>query len=349
MKRCLLVTAFLISATIYASAQGDERDCAQKIRLAQSIYDQGRLQEAESILVELAKQISCNKQEKVAAYKLLCLTHIYLEEPVKADEDMLQILKTDPYFEINEVVDPAEFVALYKTFRTNPIYRLGAVFGGNASQPNVRNSIIANNADDSFTTGISFHAGVNAEFPLTEKLTLNPSLLFAQKSFNRTSELDRGSAGGQPLSNTTTATETQLWLSAPVVVQYLVFPRSAFQPYVSAGVSFDYLLNASMLVETIQDGAGAVQEKTVGMTREPINLSAVVAAGGRFRIFGGYVTGEVRYLYGFSKVNSEKTYYKNQQTVFDNNIGDPLFSVNSLFLNIGYVQNIFNPKKKKNK
>lgn len=40
------------------------------------------------------------------------LTYIYLEEPAKADQSMLNILLTDPYFEINEAMILAEFVAL---------------------------------------------------------------------------------------------------------------------------------------------------------------------------------------------------------------------------------------------
>jgi len=63
---------------------------------------------------------------------------LYLpEEPEKADESMLSLLRTDPYFKPNPDVDPAEFIGLYNTFRTRPVYRLGVKFSINASQPNV--------------------------------------------------------------------------------------------------------------------------------------------------------------------------------------------------------------------
>jgi len=90
--------------------------CAQTIRLATSVYEQGRLHELPDLLKNCLNS-GFTQQERVTAYKLLTLSYIYLEEPEKADESMLKLLETNPYFEINAAVDPAEFIALYNTFR----------------------------------------------------------------------------------------------------------------------------------------------------------------------------------------------------------------------------------------
>jgi hypothetical protein len=338
-----LIPALLLSLSAFAS-YAQLTSCAQTLRLARSTYEQGRLHEIPTLMTRCLEN-GFSQQEKVEAYKLLCLSYIYLEEPEKADEAMLKLLQTDSYFEINETTDPAEFIALYRTFRTKPVYRIGVNLGVNATQPNVTDAIETSTADSKYSRAIAFQFGLNGEIPLTKKLTLNPSLLFQQKSFNIKSELSRGAGtNGEPLGNRTTGKEALTWVSLPVAVQYEL-KSGRYNPYVSLGVSADYLMTPELTVETIQDGAGVVQEQTYEIEREKINLSAIAAVGGKLRIFGGYFITEVRYAYGITRVNSEKTSEKNQILAFNNNLGDPLFKLNSLSVTIGYVQNIFNPKK----
>ena len=132
MRRFLpLIVVALSGVSFFARGQST---CAQTLRLAQSIYEQGRLHELPQLLQECLRN-GFNHEEKVSAYKLLTLTHIYLEEPEKADEMMLALLRTDTEFQVNDAVDPAEFVALYKTFRTYPIYRIGGQTGCGCRSP----------------------------------------------------------------------------------------------------------------------------------------------------------------------------------------------------------------------
>src|SRR5882757_1957642 len=115
----------------FAQVGGD-----QTLRLAQSIYEQGRLHEIPSLPglkdTEIAKY---SKSNQVDAYRLLTLASIYLEEPEKADENMLKLLRTEHFYEPNEQVEPAEFIGLYKTFRTKPVFNIGLKFGPNSTIP----------------------------------------------------------------------------------------------------------------------------------------------------------------------------------------------------------------------
>jgi hypothetical protein len=184
-------TSFLIVLLFAACNAMAQSTCTQTLRTARSTYDLGRLHDLPGLLEDCLKNGFTN-QEKTEAYKLLTLTYIYLEEPAKADEAMLDLLRTDPYFQINKEVDPAEFISLYKTFRTNPVYRLGLNIGVNASQPNVTSAIEATDGEASYTYKISFQFGANMEIPLSDKFTLNPSLLFQQKSFSYSNTVNRG-------------------------------------------------------------------------------------------------------------------------------------------------------------
>src|SRR5258706_9043491 len=87
---------------------GQLQSGAQTLRLAQSIYEQGRLHELPELINKNLDAFS--KSEKVTGYRLLTLAYIYLEEPEKADETLLKLIQTDPYFKPNPGVDPAEFI-----------------------------------------------------------------------------------------------------------------------------------------------------------------------------------------------------------------------------------------------
>jgi len=342
MKR--LLPLIIIGCTLLhrVSAQST---CTQTLRTARSTYDQGRLHELPSLLEGCIRN-GFTQQEKVEAYKLLTLAYIYLEEPAKADEAMLNLLNTDHYFEVNPATDPAEFIALYKTFRTKPIYRLGGKIGANASQPNVSTSVQANDGSSKYKYGIGVQLSIVAEIPINDKLTLNTELGYQQRTFTYTNEVN---FTGDTVY-TTTAKESQSWLSLPVSLQYQ-FNAVKFKPFVSVGVQGDYLLNDAIGAQRSRKGF-AVDQKTfdVKPQRQTFNISALIAAGVHLKLGGGFVTAEVRYLYGITKINSTKTAFDvNDHLPFDYGYADNTFRLNTLAVQAGYVYNIFNPKKLRSK
>lgn len=346
MKRLLPFLLFIISS---ASVLAQSATPGQILRLARSSYEQGRLNEVTTQLnKEFFSDARTTKPEKVEGYKILCQAYIYLEEPEKADEAMLRILETDPYFQINEAVDPAEFVALYKTFRTTPIYRIGAKLGINATQPNVKESVtaveLAEGSEYRYLIGIQF--GASAELPINSKLTLHGDLLFQQKRFGLDMTVDRGDdLNGEPQLNRFEGIESQTWISFPVTVEYLLLPEKKYKPYVAAGVAVDYLLSSSMSSERLRDNQQSIQQKTYDMERESIALNAVVAGGVKIPLAGGYFVAEVRFNYGLTNVNSKETAFANQEFTLDQGYADPIFNLNSLSLTGSYIYNVFKPKK----
>lgn len=350
MNRLLLLIFFLVALAVSSYAQTATPSCAQTLRLAQSVYEQGRLHEIPAILEKCLKENGFSKQEKVNAYKILTNTYIYLEEPEKADESMLNILLTDPYFAINEAVDPAEFVALYKTFRTTPIYRLGAKLGVNASQPNVTELAsaveLAPGSNYKYAIGILF--GAAAEIPINDRMTLHGEVLYLQRKFNINLMVDRGTnLAGDILKNEFIGVETQNWLSLPLSFEYKIADKK-FNPYVAGGVSIDYLLGANMKGLRNRTAAAAVSETTFELKpqRESLNISALAAAGVKLKVGGGFFVAEVRYLYGITNVNSQQSAYANELATWDQGYADPVFKLSSLGLTGSYIINIFSPKKK---
>jgi hypothetical protein len=348
MKRVLVcVLALFIGVRTYAQISS----CAQTLRLARSTYEQGRLHELPALLESCLKNTGAGgftKEQKVQAYTLLAMAYVYLEEPEKADEAMLNLLRTDPYFKPNPDVDPAEFIGLYNTFRTRPVYRLGVKFGINGTQPNVSSYNPISDGTAKYAYKIGIGGGIAAEVPIDDKWTVAGELLFLQKTFtNSSSTILKDTA-----ISSSVGTEKQNWISLPILVQYQLLDKKKIQPFVMGGISTDWLLSST--IEASQKRYGnqsSIDLKTFTVTnqRQKLNVSAVLGAGIKTRIAGGYLLVEARYSYGITKNNTTATLSGNQYLLFDYKIADGIFSINSMYFSVGYVQNFFNPRKLKRK
>lgn len=342
MKRFLLASLLF---SVMQQGYAQLTSCAQTLRLAQSTYEQGRLHEVPALLqhcLSNANEKDFSKANKVAAYKLLTLSYLYLEEPEKANEAMLNLLRTDHYFSVNPSTDPAEFIALYNTFRTKPIYRIGGKIGINATMPNVVKAIEANDGNSKYEYKLGIQVYASAEIPLMENLDLNPELGLIQRNFGYTNTVSFPDTTFE-----TTATEKQTWISLPVSLQYQ-FKKIRFRPYVSVGLQADYLLGATLDGSRTRKGYQFIEEKSfeMKMQRQKLNLSAIASAGAHFALGGGYVITEVRFMYGLTKVNSAGAGFTIDSNLpFAYGYADSIYKLNSLSVTAGYVYNIFNPKK----
>ncbi len=348
MKKLLpsLLLLFL-TATSYAQLTSG----AQTLRLARATYEQGRLHEIPSILESFLPKFT--KQEKVEAYKLLTLSYIYLEEPEKADDAMLKLLETDHYFEINLKDDPAEFIALYRTFRTKPIYRIGAKLGANATQPNVKSYLPSNDGTSKYSFGIAFQSGLVGEFPIAKNLVLNVELNLQLKSFNYENKVSKTDlSNGEILDYTTTGKEKQTWLSIPISVSYSFLKKNKLNPYIGLGVSADYLTKATNTFSRSKTDRSSYDEQSENITfqRQQFNISALVSGGVKIKVPNGFAVAEVRYAYGLTTItNSENLYDLYTKSIPTDGYVDALFSLNSVSFTVGYVYNVFNPKKRTRK
>jgi len=332
----LLTVCYILSYTCWAQST-----CTQTLRTARATYDQGRLHELPSILEGCIRN-GFTEQEKVEAYKLLTLTYIYLEEPTKADEAMLNLLRTDHYFEINPSVDPAEFISLYKTFRTKPVYKIGGKIGANASSPNVIEAVEANSGTSKYgyKIGVQFH--VDIELPIKGNWVLNPELGITQRTFSYTNKVSFTDT-----AFTTKASEKQTWVSLPISIQYQI-PNLKFHPFVAIGIEGDYLLSAAFTGSRTRKGYQFIEEKSFDLKpqRQKFNLGVLASAGAHFKLGGGFLIAEVRYLYGLTAVNSKSSAFNTDSNLaFQYGYADSIFKINSLSVTAGYVHNIFNPKK----
>jgi hypothetical protein len=351
------VKEFILSAflTAYLPVSLSAQDCAQALRLARAIYDQGRLQEVETYLKPCFSEKSGTSQKAlmVEAYKLLCLSHIYLEEPEKADADMLNIKRTDPYYRPNEGVDPAEYVALYRTYRENPVYRYGIILGLNAARPNIRqlNTAVPLAEGSRVKQGIAFHFGAGVELPLNERLTLQGKLLYNPYRFNITEHvLITDPFTGERRNNQFQGRETQNWIVLPAQMEYnFLHPSSRLlkklDPYVGGGVSWGYLTSARMTAERVREGQTSIPEANVDLERNKINLGISLSGGIKTQVGNGKLIFELKYTHGITNISSPEKAYRNEQLLMDYYYADPVFSMTTLEFCVMYMLEKYNPRK----
>jgi hypothetical protein len=350
MKRLLFVILFV---AIASGSYAQITSCAQTLRLARSTYEQGRLHEIPSLLQRCLEK-GFSQEEKIEAYKILALSYIYLEEPENADKAMLNILRTDPEFQINPTVDPAEFIALYNSFRTTPIYSIGLKLGPSYNWFNTTSSNGVNDLQGTYGNSVSenkpqlgFQAGVVFDIPFTKKFSVMPEVaLFTGRvetnNENHFVSEDEISLGSVQLIHGFTG------IQVPINAQYTFFDKK-YDPYISLGVTPAYIIQSKITATRFITGFGPVTERTFD-SKELINaftFSAQVSGGVRYKVKRGFLYGEVRYTMGLTTLTkTEEVYSAIPELVFAYGYPANINKLNSISLSVGYMRNQYNPKKK---
>lgn len=347
---------------------------AQTLRLAQSVYEQGRLHEIPDLINKNITRFS--KTELVSAFRLLTLSYIYLEEPEKADESMQKLLQTDHFFEPNSNADPAEFIGLYKTFRTKAVFNAGVKFGGNFTTPLLTDVYYVANAapgNGKYSPKFGFQAGLVFEkdlFPNSRNSVLNrivfaPEMLYTSRTFaydNKGIFTSDSVPKGQSVVEVADQKITlkQTWLDFNPVFQLKLKNSTTFVPYVGFGPGLSLLLNASSTIVTTRT---SVNKTSPGVSSGPdvvtsgifksVIPSVIGSAGVKYRLGSVYVVGEVRVQYALvTPINSAKRTGQGTtaaSSVFDYAYTPPNYKPLNLVINLGIVVPYFNPIKIKRK
>lgn len=318
------------------------------LRTARTAYDEGRLNQLSTLEDCLKNNVLTTQEERVEAYKLLALSYLFQDEPDKADEAMLNLLKTNPEFVLNPASDPAEFIALYNSFRTWPIFRYGVKIAMNYSSASALSANGTSNLNNpasrgEYEGGLGYKAGISVEIPLRNKFSLNPELYISFVNFKFDNE------EYVPGYSKIIGTERQTWIELPLLVQYKLFDKK-YNPYIALGVTPSYLFASQIENERTIEGNQAIEldDTDVIEQRHRLNFSLTASAGVKFKVGPGYYIAEVRYNHGLINMTDQANNYINPNLVFDRRYVDGEFTVNTLSIHLlGYLFNQYKPKKLK--
>ena len=348
------IVGFLFLSLIVFSHQafGQATSCAQTLRLAQTTYEQGRLHELEAQLESCLKN-GFDDTQKVAAYKYLTLAYIYLEEPEKADASMLELLRTDHFFKPNDAVDPAEFIALYRKFRVDPLFRFGGKVGLTYTLPAISETFyVGGNAEGNgqFNPRFGFSvAGVFEKdfFGFIKNFSIAPEIGFMSRSYNYSNPTltVKDEASEDPNFRILENIQKQNWFDLNLMCQYKI-KDNKFNPYIGIGPGISFLSGSSNEIQTEVIDVGTVTGSSIKTkdSYKTLSYSAIITLGSKIRLGGFYLTGDIRYQYGLNNVVNESS-RSNMEALFDYGFVSPNYRHNNVTINLGLVIPYFNPKK----
>jgi len=353
MKRLYFLAACLALGISPAFSQAS--NCTQVLRLIRTTYEQGRLHElpnlSESCLRGTGAQ-AFTKEERKEAYRYLTLSYIYLEEPEKADEMMLNLLNTDHFYVPNKEVDPAEFIALYNKFRHDALFRVGLKFGLNLTQPVVTgyyNVGSAGAGQGKYTFSPSFQVYGVFEKDITRKLpiVLAAELGYVARGYTYTND-NLATADEDPTKPISTQEFifSQNYLDLNVIGQYKLANSINLQTYVGGGPGISYLLSSSNQATTILGNGFTVSGGAVDdiPSYNKVLISATLVAGVKYKFGEVYLTAEARYQIGFTNVVNPAV-RTNPEIAFDYQGRYNDYRFNNMIVNIGIIYPFFKPLK----
>ena len=188
MKKYLILSAISIFALLEVKAQS----CAELLQDAQTRYEDGKVHEIEGVLmskkaktcytwkefqafnnVNVNPEDQFTQEEESQAYRMMSQSYLQLNLIDKADKMLYYMLEINPEYAVNPAVDPAEFINLYNTWRTKPIFRIGMKGGALASEFYNKSfrSVWDAARVDAYTPSPQF--GLAMEFDISDIITKN--------------------------------------------------------------------------------------------------------------------------------------------------------------------------------
>ncbi|MEM9326402.1 MAG: outer membrane beta-barrel protein [Bacteroidota bacterium] len=356
-----LLGAILALTVISASAQ----TCSQRLVQAERDYENGRLQSIPDNIGDCfgRRDGDFSKEERIRAYRLLTLVHIFTDNEPEAERSLISLLRVDPEHQLDERVDPAELRLLYNQFQTRPIFRIGFRAGINTSFPQVMDSFTASDAnfDNKFYNG---RGGVeNQDAAGVRRIGFNGEVTYEQYFKAglegvaglqvRASSYDVDNFFNDPFFNNN-ITNSQVYARLPIMARYTLNydKRGGFQPYGLIGLSYDFLISARYVNATRRGGSQFTLADNVDLLASNQvnrhNASFIAGIGLRFPVQTHFLTAEFRYEKSFFNYIDEDNRYSNQSINFDLGHVEDNLRLDFLSLTIGYTLSIYNPKRLNN-
>lgn len=344
MKEILTIRLIILFVFAIFTLQAQD-DCTVKLKQAEEFFDDGKIETISSLLVECLKS-GFSKDEKIRAYKVIINSYLFEDKLNLAEENMLKLLKLEPELKINKTVDPAEFVNLYKTYKTLPTYSIGIVAGVNLSSVTVNEAFgvhnVSNQTFNYKSSGMGYQFGLNVNRNITSNLQVGFSVNIIQNNFEYTDSIFSFVH--------VSFVEKQTRIDLPLSVYYS-FGKKIFRPYITVGANTGFVISASSTAtrsytdNSHKDITGS--DIDLKEYRRNVNFSALAGVGAKYMIKRGYFFFEAKYLYGLLNQVNTNTRYTNPELIYKYYYLDNNFKLNNLMISVGYMYSIYKPKKKK--
>jgi len=299
-------------------------------------------------------------EEEIRARKLLVKVYLFSDNEEAAEEALVDLLLTDKEHQLTPE-DPAELYFLYSKYKTEPILRVSAKFGGNKTYitrlQEFNSSQIEKKYNPNAGSGLNVWAELLAERHIGKGIELAAGTQLRIARYDVEGELIANDLTYQ-VSNISTA------LRFPLLVRYNFGydakvensnARKTLTPYIFLGGSLDLTLN-SRYEDTSRSGGTAVtlDDESSSLSDlnqvEKQNASIFLGAGVKFRVGRArvnFLTLEARYDNSlFNYINPDGRWL-NQSVGFGITYIEDDLTINTASFSIGYIHSFYIPRKRK--
>lgn len=314
------------------------QDCSAVLDEAKDEFDAGHLEVISGLLNDCLRNGFTDAQ-KIDAYRLLTITHLYLDFPYEAEQSFMKLLEIDHEYRILPT-DPIELQYLSKKFITTPIVSFSGKAGANVSFVSVlhRNTVSAepdNNWKYVPRYGFNVLGGMDLHF--NKVVSLNIEAELSSRSYRYEDSLF--TTESQYLEQT----RTNLHASLPISLK-LTYPGKTYYPYIYGGYSPSYTLISQgknirdPRANEIIDGPTV---NLIGKTKD-FSHSLIFGIGVKRRFKYNYVFADLRYRLGMTNMLDETKQFDitnqqiNEEIFRYLQIGDD-YRWNGIELTIGYI------------
>ena len=344
LKYFILVVSLMVGLMV----QAQEEDCAFKLREAQQLYDNGKIETVPELL-QPCIQRGFTQEERLQAFKLIIMCEIYDDDEVNAHAEMLSFLKRYPEYELSPT-DPAEFRFIFQQYRTRPMLDLGLIVGANMSHGLIVQPFSPFNLNEEkpkyTSNGFGIQAGALINFYITSQIEICLEPMYAQSKMQLVYE--NGAIPGfedDAGDLTPDHFENQSYLYIPLTATYeMAFGN--FRPYARLGGMLGL-----MLTDKTSTSQGIFQgpDEDNMENRKPLNYWVVGGLGAKYKLSKGYFYLDARYNFGLNRyLSSGDDRYTQENHNWIYMYQDSDFRVNSTMVSFGYVRSFYNPKRVRN-
>lgn len=346
MKAISCLVALLLLASAFFNSAYAQGDCTINLNEAQKLYEKGQIEKIPDLLTGCLTS-GFNRENKVTALRLLTLVYLYEDENVKAEDCFVQMLKKNPEYKVNPNVDPIEFIRLYNSFQTRPVFSIGVRLGAGLAMPrNLQTYTYGDfdGADSKFTFGNSTFICVNASYNITEKFGVSLEPTYVSYSFEFSENL-----GGY---NTIDGTMKISSFDFPVLASYAFYQQGNTSFFGELGLSAGIIGSGDMEISRMfygrenPDVTGASLDASAMLKK--LKLSCVMGVGVKYHVTHGFLSVDARYDLGMTNVSNPDNRNLNANPELANKYRYMYndYALSSLSLNIGYSYEIYIHKKK---
>jgi hypothetical protein len=348
MLKYKLIITILLAALVIANKSTAQEACILKLNEAEKLYDEGKIERIPELLNDCI-EAGFNKENKIAALKLLTLVYLFEDNQAKAENALLKLLKTDPEFKINRAIDPVEFIRLFDSYNTAPVFSIGITGGTTLSNPLLFETFSPYSFDEAATAytnnGMGFVLGLKVTYHINTKFDVSFEPGISSYKF-RVAEKT-----GDFMQ--TTINESLTLIDFPVNGAYDVYKYKQFDFFTELGFNYGMYLTGNLGGTLSYANNEKPDYEAPAISSELIRsshlLQAMIGVGTKMKLNRSNLQFNIQYRFGLNNLTTPENrsdFYETSMKEYmylDNN-----FTNNSLILKVSYNFEFYLHRKKPN-